>query len=73
MLFRRKKHFVKDAKYQKDDYVNFKYKDELYFGYIYESYRDDNNEIYYTIQIAGQCPFFIYNYYEKDIIGIRKK
>lgn len=73
MLFKKKRKQVKDAKYKIDDYVNFRYKNELYFGFIYESFLNEEGEVIYTIQIAGQCPFFIYNYNEKEIIGLRIK
>lgn len=73
MLFKKKRKQTNLAKYKIDDYVNFRYKNELYFGFIYESFIDKQNNITYTIQIAGQCPFFIYDYKETDIIGLRKK
>lgn len=74
-LFKRKK--KKDlklhlAKYKMGDYVNFRYRDELYFGYIYTTYVDENDKVTYTIQIAGQCPSFIKGYKEEDIIGLKK-
>ena len=59
MLFKKKRKQSNLAKYKIDDYVNFRYKNELYFGFIYESFIDKQNNITYTIQIAGQCPFFI--------------
>lgn len=61
------------AKYKLGDYVNFRYRNELYFGYIYTTYVDDNDNVTYTIQIAGQCPSFIHNYKEEDIIGLKTK
>ena len=75
-LFKRKK--KKDlklhlAKYKMGDYVNFRYRDELYFGYIHEAFVYDENKIKYTIQIAGQCPTFIHDYKEEDIIGYKKR
>lgn len=74
-LFKKKK--KKDlklhlAKYKLGDFVNFRYRNELYFGYIYMTYVDENDKVTYTIQIAGQCPAFIYNYKEEDIIGLKK-
>ena len=73
MFFKRKEKFPKNTKYKKDDYVNFRYKGELYFGYIYMAYIGNNHQVTYTIQVAGQCPFFIYDYKEEDIIGLRIK
>ena len=61
------------TKYKLSDYVNFRYRGELYFGYIYEAFVDKDNKVTYTIQIGGQCPALIYDYKEEDIIGLRKK
>ena len=71
-LFKKKKKYPDQAKYQLKDYVNFRYRDELLFGYIYEAKVDENNKVVYTIQIAGQCPQLIPNYKEEDIIGLKK-
>ena len=54
-----------------DDFVNFRYRGELYFGYIYDA-SEVNGKIEYTIQIGGQCPALIYNYKEEDIIGLKR-
>lgn len=71
-LFKRKK-YPPQAKYQKGDYVNFRYRDDLYFGYIYEAKVDGDGEVLYVIQIAGQCPSFVRDYKERDIIGLKTK
>lgn len=75
MFFKRKKKnvFPEVCKYKKGDYVNFRYRGDLYFGYIYEGFVSGNGVISYTIQIAGQCPSFIRDYKEEDIIGIKNK
>lgn len=75
MLFfkKRKVKYPENAKYKENDYVNFRYRNELLFGYIYDAKLDENNNVEYTIQIAGQCPSFIHNYKEDDIIGIKIK
>ena len=75
-LFRRKK--KKDlklhlAKYKLGDYVNFRYRNELYFGYIFKINVDKMNNVTYTIQIGGQCPALIYDYKEEDILGLKTK
>ena len=72
MFFRRKKKYPENAKYKDGDYVNFRYRNELYFGYIYDATIKDDGKIYYTIQIAGQCPALIYDYKEENIIGLKK-
>jgi hypothetical protein len=48
MLFKKKRKQVKDAKYKIDDYVNFRYKNELYFGFIYESFLNEEGEVIYN-------------------------
>ena len=71
-LFKKKNKYTEIAKYKDGDYVNFRYRNELYFGYIYDAKVDNENKVIYTIQIAGQCPALIYNYKEEDIIGLKK-
>lgn len=71
-LFRRKNKYPEIAKYKKGDFVNFRYRNELYFGYIFEAFLKED-KIVYTIQLGGQCPSFIYEYKEEDIIGIKEK
>ena len=72
MFFKRKEKYPIGVKYNKGDYVNFRYRDELYFGYIFMAYIDKKSgSVTYTIQIAGQCPSFIYDYNEEDIIGLK--
>ena len=72
MFFKRKEKYPLGVKYNKGDYVNFRYRDELYFGYIFMAYIDKKSgSVTYTIQIAGQCPYFIYDYKEEDIIGLK--
>lgn len=73
MFFKRKDKYPSEAKYKKGDHVNFRYRDELYFGYIYMAYVDKDSNVTYTIQIAGQCPSFIYNYKQENIIGLKTK
>jgi hypothetical protein len=72
MFFRRKKKYPENAKYKDGYYVNFRYRKELYFGYIYDAKVDKEGRVLYTIQIAGQCPALIYDYKEEDIIGLKK-
>ena len=71
-LFRRKNKYPEIAKYKKGYFVNFRYRNELYFGYIFEAFLKED-KIVYTIQLGGQCPSFIYEYKEEDIIGIKEK
>ena len=71
--FLKRRKYPEIAKYKKKDQINFRYRGELMFGYIYDAKLDENNNVEYTIQIAGQCPSFIHNYKEDDIIGIKTK
>lgn len=73
MFFKKKNKYPAEAKYKKNDYVNFRYSDELFFGYIYEAKVNEDKTISYTIQVAGQCPYFIKDYKEENIIGIKER
>lgn len=72
-LFKKKDKYPVDAKYKKGDFVNFRRRDDLCFGYIYEAFKEKDGKITYTIQIAGQCPALLYNWKEEDIIGLKSK
>ena len=69
-LFKKNKYPI-NAKYKKGDFVNFRYRGELYFGYIYDAKEVMYGKITYTIQIGGQCPALIYDYKEEDILGLK--
>ena len=71
-FFKKKQKYPINAKYQKADYVYFRYRDDLFFGYIHNA-KEENNKITYTIQVAGQCPYLIHDYKEEDIIGLKNK
>ena len=73
-FFKKKKieyKYPEKAKYKLGDYINFRYNKELYFGYVCSA-KLNNNEISYTVQIEGQCPSFIYNLEEFNVIGIKE-
>lgn len=72
-IFKKKKRYPEKAKYKKGDYVNFRLRKELHFGYIYDAFLDESENVVYTIQLAGQCPTFIEKYKEEDIIGLKKR
>ncbi len=69
----KKNRWPEGAKYKKDDFVNFRRRGELCFGYIYDAFITDDGKITYTIQIGGQCPALIYNWKEEDILGLKTK
>lgn len=72
LFFKRKPKYPENAKFKLNDFVNFRYRNELYFGYIYDAKVMEDGKITYTIQLGGQCPGFIYGYKEEDIIGLKK-
>ena len=72
-LFKKKDNYPTEAKYKKGDFVNFRHRGELCFGYIYEAFLDKDGKITYTIQIGGQCPALLYNWKEEEILGLKTK
>ena len=83
MCFKRKKNLIKEYSTQKSSietnttykigqFVHFRYRDELYFGYVNWIYKGTNNEILYDIQVGGQCPAIIKGIRE-DIIFIMEE
>ena len=57
------------AKYQFRDFVRFRHRGELHFGFIHEARVDEGGKVIYTLQMGGECPTLIYNYAEDDIVG----
>lgn len=72
-LFKKKETYPEIAKYKKGDFVNFKRRGDLCFGYIYEAFVGEDGKVSYTIQIGGQCPAMLYNWKEEDIMGLKTK
>ena len=58
-----------NAKYQPRDFVRFRHRGELHFGFVHEAKENDEGEILYTLQMGGECPTFVYNYKEDQIVG----
>lgn len=65
----KKNAYPENAKYQFRDFVRFRHRGELHFGFIHEARVDDDGSIIYTIQMGGECPTFVYNYKEEQIVG----
>jgi hypothetical protein len=65
------KRYPKAAKYKKGDFVNFTRRGELRFGWIYGAKAHKGGNVTYTMQIGGQCPSFLYDIPEEDIIGLK--
>lgn len=57
-----------EAKYKYRDFVRFRHRGEIRFGLVYEAGIDEEGDIAYTIQLGGECPIFVYNYKEVNII-----
>ena len=57
-----------EAKYKPRDFVRFRHRGELHFGFVHEA-RVEDGEVLYTIQMGGECPTFVYNYTENQIVG----
>lgn len=66
MCKKRKK--IKDFshRFEIDQRVNFKYKNEICPGIIFD-FDLVENEVIYSIQIGGECPAIIKNVKEKEI------
>lgn len=84
MCFKRKKNLIKKYSTQKSNikantaykigqFVHFRYRDELYFGYVNWIYPGTNNEILYDIQVGGQCPAIIKGIREDTIFIMEEK
>ena len=70
MFFKRKKVEIIESKFKKGDFVNFRYKDDLRFGIVYDI-KKANDEIIYSVQMGGECPVIINNLPEKALFKSR--
>ena len=75
MCFRRKtKETIQiNSKFSLGDYVDFYYKDDVYFGHISNIYLDSDNVVNYDIDIAGQCPATLNEIKESKVIRIHER
>ena len=84
MCFKRKKNLIKkyfttksnieaNTAYKMGQFVHFRYRDELYFGYVNWIYTGTNNEILYDIQVGGQCPAIIKGIREDTIFIMEER
>ena len=77
-FFRRKTKLNKskiESRFKKGDFVNFRYRDELCFGWIWSIYTrkiDERQIIHYDIQVGGQCPAVVIGIPESKVLGIKK-
>ena len=72
-LFRKKKKIVIDTKFKVGDRVRFRYRNELYFGWIYVVYPKEEGQSIYDVQIGGQCPMIIQGRKEEELTLIEGK
>ena len=74
MFFRKRKKITIEviSKFKLDDFVDFYYRDDIYFGKISNIYLDESGEVLYDIDIAGQCPATLSGIKESNIIRIHK-
>ena len=75
-LFKKKKKVIRekiDSKFSIGQYVHFRFRDELYFGYIFTAYKGVEGEIKYDIQVGGQCPAIIKGVLEETIFILEDK
>ena len=84
MCFKRKKNLIEkfssqkssietNTAYKMGQFVHFRYRDELYFGYVNWIYTGTNNEILYDIQVGGQCPAIIKGIREDTIFIMEER
>lgn len=66
-LFKKKQKVVLDSHYRVGDVVNFRYRNEINPGIIYDVYVSHTGEIVYDIQIGGECPAVIQGIKDQDI------
>lgn len=64
---KKKKQEPINSKYIIGERVNFKYRDDMRTGYIYNIKKDLNEEVIYDIQVGGECPSILYDIKEIDI------
>ena len=52
-VFKKKNKYPLNAKCKSKNFVYFRYRDELYFGYVYDAMEDKDGHIIYTIQLGS--------------------
>ena len=65
----KKSAYPENAKYKFRDFVRFRHRGELHFGFIHDATVDEAGNVIYTIQMGGECPTFVYNYKEENVVG----
>ncbi len=57
-----------DSKYHLNDVVSFWYKTDLKLGFIRGVYQNEDGKVLYDIQFGGECPAFLKNVSENNIV-----
>lgn len=65
--------YPEQARYKLRDFVRFRHRGEVRFGFIHEARLGEDGKVLYTIQMGGECPTFVYNFPEESIIGVLEK
>lgn len=65
----KKSAWPENAKYKPRDFVRFRHRGELHFGFVNDARVGEDGNVIYTLQMGGECPTFIYNYKEENIVG----
>lgn len=60
-----------DSKFKSGEFVHFRHRDELYFGYVFNIYSGADGSVVYDIQVGGQCPAVIRGVKE-EVMFIKK-
>ena len=62
-----------NSTYKIGQFVHFRYRDELYFGYVNWIYTGNDGTKIYDIQVGGQCPAIIKGIREEILFVIDNK
>ena len=71
-LKKKKKVVITNNKYHIGEFVNFRYRNEVCPGVIYDVKLDKDGNVIYDVQVGGECPFVV-NDVEEKIIFIKNK
>lgn len=74
MFFRKKKKNIPpvEGKYRLGEYVHFRHREELYFGYVFFVYKNAEGETLYDVQVGGQCPAVIKGLKEDQLFIVKE-
>ena len=64
---KKKKVVITNNKFNEGQVINFKHRDDVCPGIIYNVKLDKDNKVIYDVQIGGECPAIVYDVKEEDI------